>query len=246
MQGWLHDPAIMAFFESLARDAKATDEQLLIAQLYLRQHGRSFDEAVLRAITMRLRKSPGGARVILRYAAPIRHEAFVAALIDLADDGMEEEFVTPQRALEALTFQLEIAGRASWKEWYAVHGQEGRRQWMDEASSRLGSMAATNIPGARAVLSKAVYTWDDPAMLPHMERLAAFRQLHSDIVGWINLTYYELPFLRSRLLPLASRIRQTGGDELEDWARNLMRGWDFFEQDKTSWEQYVRMSNMRV
>jgi hypothetical protein len=107
-------------------------------------------------------------------------------------------------------------------------------------------MATTNISAAKSILSEAVYTWDDPAMLPHMERLATFKQLRSEIVGWINLTYYEIPFLRNRLLPLASKIREAGEKDLEDWARNLMRGWDFFAQDTTTWEQYVRTSNMRV
>jgi hypothetical protein len=107
-------------------------------------------------------------------------------------------------------------------------------------------MATTNISAAKAVLSEAIYTWDDPDMLPHMERLATFKQLRSDIVGWINLTYCEVPFLRNRLLPLASKIREAGEKDLEDWAKNLMREWDFFAPDTTTWEQYVRTSNMRV
>ncbi len=153
--------------------------------------------------------------------------------------------MTPQRALETLTFQRGISGISSWKGWYAVHGQQGRRAWMDAAASRLVSMAITNISAAKAFFSEAIYTWDDPAMLPHMERLAASKQLHSDIVGWINLTYFEVPFLPSRLLPLASKIRQAGEDDLEPWAQNLMQGWDFFEQDRTTWEQYIRTNNLR-
>lgn len=77
MQGWLHDPPTQAFFESLERDGKATDEEVLLAQVYLRQHGRPFNEAKLRAITIKLRKTPNGARVLLRYAAAIRSEALV-------------------------------------------------------------------------------------------------------------------------------------------------------------------------
>jgi hypothetical protein len=117
---------------------------------------------------------------------------------------------------------------------------------MEEAASQLASLAATNIPAAIAFLSKANYTWNDPAMLPHMERLAAVKQLRSEIAGWINLTYHEIPFLRNNFVPLALKIRESGGEDLEKWAKNLMRQWDFLEEDKTTWEYYIRMNNTRV
>ena len=110
------------------------------------------------------------------------------------DDQMEEEFMTPQRAIEAITFQREITGGSSWRRWYEPNGSKGRTVWIEEAVSQLSSMATTNMPAAKDSLSEAIYNWNDPAMLPHMERLASFGALHSEIVGWINLTYHEVPF----------------------------------------------------
>jgi hypothetical protein len=244
MQGWLHDPATQEFFVSLQSSGKSTDEELLLAQLYLRQHGKPFDEARLRNTITKLRISSTGARILLRYAAAIRHEAFLPSLIEIADDKMEEEFMTPERAIEAITFQRKIVGNSSWKDWYGTNGQKGRALWMAEAASQIASIAATDMPMAKAILSKAKHNWNDPAMLPHMERLASFKELHSEIAGWINLTYAEAPFLRNRLLPLALKIRDESGKSLEPWARNLMQQWDLFEQNKEKWDDYVRLNNM--
>jgi hypothetical protein len=246
MQGWLHDPATQDFFASLEKNGKTTAEELLLAQLYLRQHGKPFDEAKLKAAILRLRKSAAGEKTLLRYATALRHEAFVPPLIEMADRSIEENFMTPQRALEAITFQRNIKGRRSWNRWYEANGAKGRKAWMEEAASRLSSLATTNMPAAIALLSEANYDWDDPAMLPHMERLASFKPLHSEIVGWINLTCHEAPFLRDELRPLASKIRKESETSLEDWAKNLMQDWDFFGRDKTTWPGYIRLNNRAV
>jgi hypothetical protein len=41
-------------------------------------------------------------------------------------------------------------------------------------------------------------------------------------------------------------IQESGTDDLKPWAKNLLRQWDFFEPNKTNWEQFVRLSNMHV
>jgi hypothetical protein len=79
-----------------------------------------------------------------------------------------------------------------------------------------------------------------------MERLATIKELQSAVVGWINLTYGEAPFLRNKFRPLALKIKETGYEGLAKWAKNLMDRWDLFEHDQTTWEKYVRLSNMRV
>jgi hypothetical protein len=246
MQGWLHDQATQDFFVSLESSGKAVDEELLLVQLYLRQHGKPFDEAKLKVTVQRLQASVTGRHILLRYAAAIRHDAFVPPLIEMADDSMKEEFMTPQRAIEAITFRRNITGRSAWKSWYESNGSKGRTAWMEMAASELYSMAVTNTPAAKTTLAATRYEWDDPAMLPHMERLASFKALHSEIVGWINLTYHAVPFLRKRLLPLASKIRKESMGSIEDWAKNLMRTWDFFGEDKMTWPDYIRLNNMRV
>jgi hypothetical protein len=256
MQGWLHDPATQGFFALLESKEKTTDEERLLSQLYLRQHGKPFDETKLVAAIARLRRSSSdsgvlpkfaSSKILLKYASAVRHEAFLPWLIEVADGEMggeiEENFMTPQRAIEAITFQPKTAGDPSWKDWYKANGRKGRKVWMKEAASRLASLANADMPAAKAFLSKAVYNWDDPAMLPHMERLASFKGLRSEIAGWINLTYAEAPFIRDRLRPLAVKIRDESGGELEDWARRLMGGWDFLEKDKETWRDYIHLNN---
>jgi hypothetical protein len=246
MQGWLHDPATQGFFASLESNRGTANEELLLSQLYLRQHEKPFDEMKLVAAIARLRKSSSESRILLKYASAIRHEAFLPWLIEVADNRMEENFMTPQRAIEAITFQRKIAGSSSWRDWYKTDARKGRATWMKEAASRLELLARADMPAAIAFLSKANYTWDDPVMLPHMERLASFKELRSEIAGWINLTYAEAPFLRDRLRPLALKIRDESGGELEDWARRLMGGWDFLEKDQETWRDYIRLNNRRV
>jgi len=246
MQGWLHDPATQSFFVALESGGKATDEELLLSDLYLRQHGKPFDETKLVAAIGRLGKSPAGSRMLLKYASAIRHEAFVPWLIEMADSDMKENFMTPQRALEAITFQRKIAGSAAWKEWYKANGRAGRAAWMKAAAEQLESLARSDMPAAKAFLSKAIYNWNDPTMLPYMERLAALKEFRSEIVGWINLTYAEAPFLRERLRPLAVKIRDEGKGELEDWAKRLIDDWDFWGPSKETWREYVRLNNMHA
>ncbi len=105
MQGWLHDESTQAFFAALEHDPKATDEEILLSELYLRQHGKTIDRTRLAKTISNLRTSPGGMKTLLRYAGSIRDEAFVPPLIEIADQKIEEEIMTPQRALEAITFQ---------------------------------------------------------------------------------------------------------------------------------------------
>jgi hypothetical protein len=112
MQAWLHDPATEAFFTSMERGGQATEQELLLAQLYLRQHGKPFDGTKLAATIAKLRKSSAGDRILLRYAGSIRHEAFVEWLIDVADEKMEAEFMTPQRALGRSLFSA--ISQANW------------------------------------------------------------------------------------------------------------------------------------
>lgn len=151
--------------------------------------------------------------------------------------------------LEAITFRRDVQGRAAWQEWVAVHGNEGRKAWKEQASFQVLELAKTNLPVAKVFLDKAMYRWKDPLMLSTMQRLVEFKPVHSEIVGWINLTYGHhphLPGLRDQLRALALRIQKESGDELEDWAKRLMQEWDFLYEDKTTWEQFIRLGNRRV
>jgi len=246
MQGWLHDKATQEYFSKLEGKGKTSAEELFLVALYLKQHGERFDETKLQSAVAELLEVESGQKILLRYAGAIRHEAFVPWLIKNAGNKMEVEFMTPQRALEAVTLQRGISDQPGWEGWYETNKTVKRDQWMREAAEKVNSLAGTNISLARNMLEKAIYTWNDPAMLPHMEKLAAFKPLHSDIVGWINLTYHQMPYLRAKLKPLAIRIRNESESDLKDRSKKLMLRWDFLSEDTISWEKYIQISNMRL
>ncbi len=249
MQAWLHDARTLEYFTRLEQNSNTSDEDILIAQLYLHQHGRAVDKVKLQETIGRLGKSISGQKVVLEFASEMRHEAFVPSLIDISEGSLEVNYRTAHQNLEAITFCSDVQGRAAWQNWAADHGSESRKTWMEQASSQLFDLAKTNVPAANIFLDQRMYRWNDPIMLTTMERLVEFRPLHSQIVGWINLTYSDYPHLpqfREQLKNMAVRIQKDGEDELEDWAKRLMHSWSFLYEDKTTWEEYVRLSNQRV
>lgn len=249
MQGWCHTPQTLEFFARLERDSNAEGEELLIAQLYLQQHGSAPDTKRLRQTINRLQISKDGQKILLEFAEAMRHETFVSWLLEITEENPKTEFGDAQGTLEKITFRRDISGDEAWKKWAAQHGAEGRRAWLNEASSKILNLAKTNLPAAKAFLDKAMYRWNDPILLPTTERLTEFKPLHSQIVGWINLTYADYPHLpgfREKLRTLGAQIQNESEKSLEDWAKRLMLGWDFLHDDKMTWEEFVRMSNMRV
>jgi hypothetical protein len=224
-------------------------EDLFLAQLYLLQHGKTFDEKKTRKAIEVTTLSGGQIKLLIEFGSEMRHEAFVPSLVELSEDSAEANYNTAQRALETITFLNEIRDRASWRQWANAHSNETRTVWIGEASSKLLELAKTNSQAAKEFFDKRTYTWNDPALLPTIQKLIEFKALHSQIVGWINLTYARfphLPGLREQLRDLAVRIQAEGQDGLEVWAKRLMNGWDFLYEDKGSWDQFVHMNNMRV
>jgi hypothetical protein len=69
-------------------------------------------------------------------------------------------------------------------------------------------------------------------------------EFHSEIAGWINMSYTE--FRRPRLKPIADELAKHP-EELEDWAKNLMMERGFIRPPHAiTWEKYVAWSNMRM
>ena len=246
MQGWCHAPGTLEFFAKLEQDPKTDREELLVAQLYLQQHGKAPDINRMRQAIELLRNSKNGQKILLEFAETMRQEAFVPWLLSVIEENPKTEFGDAQLTLEKITFRRDISGNEAWKKWFAQHRMEGRSKWLSDASAGILQLATTNLPAAGEFLDKAEYRWNDPALLSTMERLVAYKALHDEIVGWINLTYAEYPHLpefREKLRVLAVRIRDESENNLKDWAKGLMRGWDFLYEDKTTWEEYVRLSN---
>src|SRR5437870_11009916 len=68
MQGWCHDPGTLEFFEKLKQDHDTDGEAMLIAQLYLQQHGRSPDTNRMRQTIERMQNSKDGQKILLEFA----------------------------------------------------------------------------------------------------------------------------------------------------------------------------------
>ena len=232
IQGWLHDTNTLDFFTRIERSGKESGEELLVAELYLQQHGQTFDSARLASVIEQFPKTTESEEILLKYAGELRHQSFVPWLLQIVEEEPREKYGNAQWVLEGITFRLDVRGRTAWNDWAAKHANETRAIWKEQAVSELLALAKTNLPAAQKFMSEANYRWNDVMLLADMERLAEFKPLHSEIVGWINLTYHQQPFVRARFRALALKIQRESGDSLERWAKELMRSWDFLYEDK--------------
>jgi hypothetical protein len=245
MQGWLHDPDTLAFFESQECSRAVRGHELLIAQAYLHQHGRSIDAVRLRATIDELKGTPQGAELLLEFADEIRHEAFVPWLVSVAGPKTYEEGVgSVQWVLEEITFRRDVSGHDEWEAWYAGHGTEGRHVWINEAVREFLQLLAADPTKANAFLERAVYRWKDVMLLPYVDELLKHKVIHNELVGWINLTYR--PYWREELRPVAERIIAESGNDLDCQAEYLLKGLDFLDPGNTTWADHVHMDNMRI
>lgn len=241
------DPAVVRHFLE-QRDRDLGPKATLEVEAYLSAHGHAADGARIQAAILKLAGKPGSTDFLSGVATELRDAAFVPYLISVTDVPSANTY--PARfpavdALQAITFELSPMTQQEWRDWYATHGSAGRQAWMDRALDAFRLLMRADEDAALARFEKAVYRWNDIAVLRFIESELVLRpKFHSAIAGWINLTYS--PTLRTRLEPLARQIT-ADPKALEDWARNLLRGRGFLPSDWVdSWETYVRMMNTRV
>ena len=237
----LQSTRTLAFFTRMEKDPKAAGEDWLIAANYLCEHGIVLNSSRLRETIHLFGGSASGKEILSHYVNVLRNELATPWLISVVDQQPEEKYGNAQWILEEITFCRDTQGLDQWQKWAANHLSDGRSVWMREASARLLDLAKSDLPAAKAFLQKAIYRWHDPMMFPTMEKLAEFKPLHSEVVSWINLMYSyhrHVPHLGDRLRVLALKIQGDDENELENWARRLMHGWDFLYEDKTTWEEY--------
>ncbi len=232
---WFHDPATVATVEAL--EGSLTDgEDILIAQLYLKRHGRAPDRVRLLQAMARLGGKEEGDRVLFDFARELKHEAFVPWLVAHADQEAARD------ALRATTFVLGIGGRGNWEEWHRRHGAESRAAWMAAAVKSFEDELALDEGSAATYLEKAVQYWNDILLLPSMERWAARPALERAIMWWVDLTYH--PAHREPLRELAAAVLAPSST---DWALDIMKDLGFMESDpEDTWERHVRFSNSKV
>lgn len=247
MLGWLHDPGTLARFREIEQSSRSSDEEILLAQLYLHQHTTVFSTNRLKETIDRLGTAQDKEDFLLGCADEFRHEAFVPWLIQVVEQFPKEESGNAQWVLEAITFRRDVVGHEAWQHWISRHREEGRQKWKEDAIAELKTLANTNSAAAVRFMERAMYRWKDIALLSDMEQLANYKSLHNEIIGWINLTYqYRHQQFRSRLQSLALKIVNESENDLEDWAKRLTKAWDFLYEQKMSWEQYVRLTNMKM
>ena len=244
LAGWFHDPQTIQFFLELEKATETEGETLLLTQLYLYQHKRPFDTARLSTAIAKVRSQLRRNEALIEYASELRHEAFLPWLISLlpeasktdSDDdspdlGIKADDV--QFALEKITFRLDVVGRQGWQAWYEKHRSLGRETWLRQAAAEFEALAEKEPKKAHDFFEKAVYRWNDRAMLPYVQRWVKYRFLHSNLIGWINLSYH--PFWRADLQPLAEQVIEGDHRRLERWAQDIARDLDFIKNDET-WE----------
>lgn len=245
LAGWFHDRETIAFFARLKKTASVQSEELLCAQLYLRQHKLTYDPEKTKACLAALRSSAAGRKTLLEYADQLRDPVFVPWLIEIVEPaGTKVEVGNAQWILQEITFCRGVSGRSGWSRWWDSHKNDSRAYWIAAAMTEIEKLAATDPEAAHEILDKSVYYWKDRAALPHVKKLIGPPELASNLVGWINLSYH--PAWREDLRPLADQIIQKNQKVLQPWAIGLLEGLDFLPHQNSDWKDYVAQSNLNL
>ena len=242
------DPAAMQFFKAQRETARDPREILLI-EAYLYQHDVPADGARIAAAINALKDDSNNRALLIGTADALRHEAFVPYLIGTLDVGAGHSFppqYLSQYVLQDITFELDTEGQAAWDAWYSKHRGESHAQWVQAAMASFRERLVRDPAGAKEWFAKkASYRWNDLDALPVIrDQLLPRAEFHSEIAGWINMSYTE--FRRPRLKPIADELAKHP-ETLEDWAKNLMMERGFIPPlHVLTWERYVKWSNMRM
>jgi len=242
------DPLVVNFFQEQGRLALDSRETLAVER-YLERHGGEPNKARIQKAIQTLSLNPDNRQFLIEFAYSFRHEAFVPFLISALDsvpkDFSREASWNAQDALEHITFEIHVRGKDAWVRWAAENGAAGRLVWRDRAVDLMRRTLQKDVNSALALFEKTVYRWSDILFLSFIEtELATRSAFHSNIAGWINLTYE--PIIRARLVSVA-RLITARPKALEPWARELLVARDFLPgREKQTWDQLVQMHNGRV
>lgn len=247
------DPLAMHFFVARRTMVSAPKQfdprETLLSEAYLYQHDVPVDEKRIVSAVKALAGDSRNRELLIGTADALRHEAFVPYLIstlDVAEEGVFPAYFPSRRILENITFELDITSNKDWNLWYSKHLGESRKQWLQSAIESFKARLARDPTGARQWFArKASYSWNEIAVLALIRtELLPRAEFHSEIAGWINMTYSE--FYRARLKPVADELLRHP-EQLEDWARRLLAGRRLDPSSPPiTWEVYVRRSNQRM
>jgi|GEM_PF-5402480 len=257
------DPLAMQFFLTRRKavsnpkevDPKEVDDkhvdarEALLVEAYLYQHDVPVDEKRILSAINALIDDARNRALLIGTADALRHQAFVPYLIstlDSAEAGVFPAYFPSRSVLKKITFELDIETNVDWSSWYLQHQRESRKQWLQTAFYSFKKRLVRDPAGAHQWFAqKASYHWNEIAVLPLIRaELLPRAEFHSEIAGWINMTYSE--FYRARLKPVADELL-LHPEQLEDWAKRLLQGRGFDQPNQPiTWEMYVRMSNRRI
>jgi hypothetical protein len=183
------DASVVSFFAARRVAAKDPKEILLI-ESYLDAHGTPVNGDRIVWALQALSRSTQNNDFVISIASGLRQEAFVPRLIGISDRAAPNTYppyYAAERDLHAITFQCDLHGKASWQDWYAKHGKEGRSGWTRTAVNALRVELAQHPKEAAQRFEKLTYCWNEIAMLPFItDELAQHAEFHSSIAGWIN------------------------------------------------------------
>lgn len=116
LAAWFNDQETIDFFVGLVKTASVQSEELLCAQLYLRQHKLPFVTGKTKASILAMSSSGPGREILLRYADELRDPVFVPWLIENVEPATKAvEVGNAQWILEEITFCRGISGQSSWR-----------------------------------------------------------------------------------------------------------------------------------
>jgi len=240
------DASVVMFFEG--RRTAATDpKEALIVESYLDAHDIAADDKRVQWAVDSLTSSQVNLEFLISMARGLRHQAFVPFLVgisDIVDPNTTPAYYPAERALQPITFECNMHGKVAWQRWFTTHGKEGRRAWTQRDLNAFHETLARNTADAVKEFDHRVYCWNEIALLPFIESdLLPHAEFHSDIAGWINLTYTD--FYRERLRPLAERLGRSG--HLDDVAQRLLQERGYLPGSrKPDWAKTVEYANSRL
>jgi hypothetical protein len=233
----LGGPAAAQLFRAEAPSPRGPKEAVMIAA-WSRAQGLPIDPVALRGAIDVLERNAVNRAFLLEQANDLRDPAFIQFLLGaLPSDDADE-------ALQAITFETSVRGPAEWHRWIDANGSAGRDVWRDRAVDAMRRRLAADEREAAAFFERAVYRWNDIALLPFVEtELATRPRFRAHVAGWINLTYK--PEHRDALARVAGLLTPHA-ESLPRWARDLLVDRGFLPRPPTSWDDYVRLVNAAI
>lgn len=228
-----HDDATLRILESM--ESEVGGEELLIVQVSLNQHGRKIALERLRSNIDVLRQMESNAPLLRFYAAEMRHEAFIPALLDMLE-GPARDFAID--SLQMITLLSGPDAPEDWREWWSSHNHECSAEWVTQAGRRADARLHANDTEYVASRLSDGYFWADSRLAPHVRRWLKYNALHPAIADWVVKSYEESD--RSSLKEIADAVVRESWQHIGWFAQEGLANLDFVSSHSRKWDEWWR------